>query len=758
MALSVLNRGEVILNDIKFKLGGDGMVRPFYASQFAPKQVIGDYTKDSDPSRSTWVIVGDQSGGIGVEKMTATRQANRSWWTECNVEYPGHCFLPRLATTIAFPTLPTIVDGALDIWTTATNLTNWTETLNGGLVEREATIKHTAGAAAYSAKITGATTTIAQTLAGWSTDFIGKLITISIWTYGTGGGVPTIAIYDGVGTTTVNLSSAAAWTQGFISRTIAAAATEITVTITGVAAAVYFDDVTIAAAGAITNCCNFTTDTYVAAGAVLFKLDSVAGASYYLSAIFPANITKLVASVGSCLYIFLGDSASYWYMDSAGAFTQAVGSDGAGGGTSSAATYVIHWNNQLNKITVAGAFSISTAPNSATPTWTAKKTLDTGSQGTIQGLITYASSTASDIIYCGTTKGLVALNYTNNLWLNTELQLPVHADNGKGMVVQNGKLYYSAGLSVYEYSLAGGSLTIRNMGLDSDDGVPTSLNGSITALIGGYYGDFYALVDGSLSGTALSTVYQYSKGAWVALWRSLTSVTLAGIVSSTFAYRLYFNYGTTIYYMTLSRAKISPLAETTSYAGGSYYFSPWFDGDWFTGNKLALAVRAFAINTTATETVRVRYRTGYSTSLSTGFATVDGGTGTLVLADAGVEKVWKFASGAGLSFKTIQFEVLIQSGTVTLTPDLQSLTLEYEKVIPAKWGFGLTLDCRETYANLTPVQQRDALITAIESQTLVTFYYGGPSEPRYVRIKPAEGERLTGQGSMGQYRLVAVEK
>ena len=87
-----------------------GAVRPLLASQFAPKQVIGDYTKDSGEVHSSWVI-SDQRGGIGVKDMEEfdpvtgnPKDVNRAWFSDAWLSVKGHRTLPPLATVTTNPT------------------------------------------------------------------------------------------------------------------------------------------------------------------------------------------------------------------------------------------------------------------------------------------------------------------------------------------------------------------------------------------------------------------------------------------------------------------------------------------------------------------------------------------------------------------------------------------------------------------------------------------------------------------------------
>ncbi len=248
---------------------------------------------------------------------------------------------------------------------------------------------------------------------------------------------------------------------------------------------------------------------------------------------------------------------------------------------------------------------------------------------------------------------------------------------------------------------------------------------------------------------------KYENGAWKPVWVDGTAneTIRTAIASPVFAYRLWYGASSKMNWQALDRSRRNPLKTTTSYATSSIYVSPWFNADW-EGIKVALAIRALALGTTADETIAIKYRIDkVATDILTWTTTLD----TLVLADAGIESITKFGSSAGLAFKTIQFGVDFARSTATSTPKLLYLTLEYERIITPKWGWSFVVDCNEEYNGKSPSVLLDAIVTAAETATLVTFYYG--SVAKYVRVKSVDpAERLTGNTMKGQYSIFVVEK
>ena len=100
---SVYRRNEISLFGTYFPLVGP--VSVLDAAEFANKQVIGDYTKDSERIGSSW-IMSDARGGIGIKDMREygpdgrPLDVDRVWWSTSEINYNGHHTLPvRVADT-----------------------------------------------------------------------------------------------------------------------------------------------------------------------------------------------------------------------------------------------------------------------------------------------------------------------------------------------------------------------------------------------------------------------------------------------------------------------------------------------------------------------------------------------------------------------------------------------------------------------------------------------------------------------------------
>ena len=729
---SVIKPHEIELNSVKYPV--IGKVQPILSSNFATKMVVGDFTKDSNPEISSWVI-SDQRGGMLIEEMNELKDAERCWWSTCQLGFKGHILLPRLATSVTALASPAIVDP------TDASGTDWISLDN-----------------AYdNVRSTYATTNqIAGGGSNWSNygQFTFTSSTVTHVRFQAGGGHAGITaididVYDG----SWHSVYTGAFTFGSVYLKAAAytGATLVRVRFQNTDASgqygwLYEIDVITSGGSTLTPVTfeNFNSILYLAAGQYLFKLNS-AGDGFDLVAVPDAAITDLISSVGTRLYLFLGDSDNYWHMNTSEVCIVS---------NSALANKGIAWDSKLGKINTNGATAFSTDPNAAAPTWTSKGSLaDNGiAQNDVQRLGTYRDAAGDTTVYAATKKGLFANDYTNATWIATELEMPDQATTGKGFVHWRENAYISAGLGVIAYQTGQAGTSIRTVGLDRDDGLPQLRGGEIVEFIKGY-NEFFALVDSTYEGaTSYSTVMAYDGYGWQCWWEAGTvNYNMdCGAVSSDTAYRLWFSCENTIYYIPLQSNIRNPKKITSfPYKSAGVHITPWFDANW-AGQKLALALRIFCKDTTANETVVVDYRIDHAT---TALAATWTNLGTIAAAGNGVETTYTFGTAAvGVNFKAIQFRFSLKNTTSTLSPDVQYAVLEYQKIITPTWNWMFTIDCTQDYDDRTPDQLLDAVVTAAEKEVLVPFTFTDTTY--YVRVKEVQGERLSGDGRKGTYKVL----
>jgi hypothetical protein len=191
------------------------------------------------------------------------------------------------------------------------------------------------------------------------------------------------------------------------------------------------------------------------------------------------------------------------------------------------------------------------------------------------------------------------------------------------------------------------------------------------------------------------------------------------------------------------------------YETTGYIETPWFDAGQSEVEKLALKLKVEVEDSSSNESVVVQYAINYTESYtSMGTITSDGTT------------TYAFGSNVGTDFRSIKFKLTLarEAGTTAAimkkSPDVVSLTLEYRKKLPPKYGHTVELNLNESYKGNNPKGLRSNLISAIESNTLVEFTFrddGGGTRNYYVDVTSATGIEYTGYDERGTSRITLVE-
>lgn len=760
MAQAVTNQYEIILNSVAYKI--EGQIRPQLLSRFPPRISTGDNSFDNEQYLSNWII-SDQRGGIGIEEMDESVHTDRCFWTNCLVDYSGHIRLPRLATALTLPTMPTIVDAGLEIWTNDTTLTNWSATSSG--ISKEATIKY---AGSYSAKIivpaggVGSWLGIYQRL-GSPTAVLGKYYTVSAMAKTSEASVVKIGITtDGTGGTTTYSplhTGGGDWEKLTASVVIPSDATYIDVYLVirqaGADAGkiVYFDAVTIPTlTGGTFGFCNFNSNTYMWANTCILKVNTSTGAAMTFVGDVGTAITDMQASINSRMYVAVGDSVNYWYMSTAEAFTQ----------SNSSAYWFQQWDGKLQKFTQAGACTYSTDPDAGGPTWTAYGTISDIPSTKTRHPVVYQDAAGDDILYWATTTYLKAHDAAKTKWVDTKLKLSDHPNGAKGCLFWRDGLFLSEGLTIKKYTV-GSTSTITDVGLDKDDGLIFYYNGEIVKLAEGQ-NEMFALLDASqASGDNYSGLYAFDGQGWSCWWADGTAnqAMYDCVVSTAYGYRVYWIVGATptVYYIDLVRGSNNPsqLSATLNYAAAGVWISPWFDAGNSTVAKCVKQIASYCKNITTSETVVIKYRTNHTnTDIATGWTTLvtldtSGENGT-------VETL--LGSGAGVSVDAIQLRLdLARGATTTNSPDIQAIVVSYLKTLDMKWGWNFTVVCDEAYRGNSPNALLNNLQTAANSTVLVPFLFrdNATTYTKYVKIDSFFGLHGTGHEYIGKYVVSVIE-
>jgi hypothetical protein len=707
-------------------------LQPQLVSNFPEKSVVGDYTADSNPLASSWITY-DLLGGIGSSTYD-TGSEKHCWWTDCIIDYEGNITLPRNATAITTFNAKSVTP----TWVTPT--------VGSGTGWSNPTYAYDGNVATYAQAGSPATAPFTYTI---TPNWYGQ-VRYHVNRAAAGVTGVLVEIYDGAAWSTIATGAPAggwnAWTTVDITDQFI---TSIRLTSQTSGDLLLIEECQAETAspgvpsGTLGRATNFNGELYWVVGNHLVKLDS-GRASFTGVQRFATAPTAIVPSLNGKLYIFLGDSYTYAVMTTAEAFS--VGN--------ASGYWAFQWDNKLFKVLTNGTVHYSINPDAASPTWTASATItDIASQ--IESFALGDDFMEGTVPYCATNTSLRFLNFTDASWDNTALSLPGLANSGKGFCHWRDGLYISSGLDVIKFQSAQVPM-ITNVSMLKGGGIPSEYNGHIVKLCGDGTNEMFAAVDASqLSGTQKSGLYAWDDIGWKCWWvDSANDSAMAEIIVSNAesGYAVYWSCGSTIYYIDTPQGIRNPtyLATETFASSGTLYTS-WFDGGWLVGNKRVNKVRIGTKGVSATETLVVKYRTNkVNTDLSTGWTTL----GTIT---SGTETSYTFGSGIGQIFSSIQFCISFARGaTTTSTPIAQYITMEYNKLIPKVWGWQMTLDCSSLWHDVPPKTLLSNLVTAAETETLITLVYVDTTY--YVEVVSVTGSRLTGgEIEKGRYAVFVRE-
>ena len=440
--------------------------------------------------------------------------------------------------------------------------------------------------------------------------------------------------------------------------------------------------------------------------------------------------------------------------------------------------YVAAWDDRLWGISYAGQLWYSIV--AGTEVNDAKLPLPAGS---VTGLFVARDAGGEPILYASTKKGLFAHDSANSKFIQTELTIPNHPHAGKGTIRWRDSIYMPAGLGVYKYINQAGGAVLAVTGPDRDDGVPTNQRGTIKFMTGSH-NELFAGLDASTApnitsgdsipyqwqshhgsmviddDTGYSTILGYDDMGWETKWtassagRSLQALTVSDAYDE---YRMWWGFNGEIKFMKIPSDIINPsFVSDFEFAASGTHETPWFNAGQAEVDKLALKLRVEVQDASSTETVAVEYATDYAESYtSLGTITSDGITS------------YTFGSSAGTAFRAIKFKLSLarttNTGTVNYTkktPDVVSTTLEWRKKLPSKWGHQVQVDINKEYKGKSPKDLRAALLSAIESTTLVEFTFrddSGGTRNYYVDVASATGMEYTGTDERGISTINLVE-
>ena len=404
--------------------------------------------------------------------------------------------------------------------------------------------------------------------------------------------------------------------------------------------------------------------------------------------------------------------------------------------------------------------------------------------GYVTALFVARNAAGVPIIYASTLEGLFAHDADNAMWVETQMKFPRHPENGKGTIRWRDSVYIPSGMGIYKYINGGNSAVVTVVGPDRDDGLPDDKRGSIRVMAGSH-NELLVGVDalaapGAVSSTSIpyqwqshqgamvipsdsgySTILGYNELGWETKWLSTAEGRGLGamFVSSAYGkYRVWWGHHLDVYFMQIPSDIINPSEiGDFEYAETATHETPWFNAGQSEVDKLALKLKTEVQDASSAETVKVEYATDYSEVYTTAASSIT---------SDGID-TYTFGSGAGTAFRAIKFKLTLARSTATTTgfenrnsPDVVSLTLEYRKKLPAKWGHSIQVDLNNDYKGKDPKGLRSSLISAIESTTLVEFTFrddSGGTRNYYVDVVSATGVEFTGSDERGYSTISVME-
>ena len=406
----------------------------------------------------------------------------------------------------------------------------------------------------------------------------------------------------------------------------------------------------------------------------------------------------------------------------------------------------------------------------------------------VTDLFVARNANGDPILYAMTKEGLYAHDATNARWVETQLALPFHNDNGKGSVRWRDSVYIPAGLGIYKYINGTNSAVVTIVGPDRDDGLPSDNRGKIVGLLG-THNDLIAMVDGTLApgmtdmfgsmespvipdSTGFSAILGWNEVGWEVKWtateagKQITSsfvTDVGGNLASTNPYRLYWGFDGDLYYQQLQSDVINPNQIVNyNYESTGLLYTPWFNADQVEVDKLALKVKVDTANcssggTTENQKIKVEYALDgkeKNDDGTTAYVTL----GTITSSDEPAE--YTLASGVGIAFRSIQFKITLTTDNQTVSPDMLNLTLIFRKKLDTKFGWSVNLDMTKPYKGRSPKDMRADILSDIDSNTLLEFTYRDDSSTNrnyYVDIINAQGLEHTATDERGTTTILVSE-
>jgi hypothetical protein len=447
--------------------------------------------------------------------------------------------------------------------------------------------------------------------------------------------------------------------------------------------------------------------------------------------------------LGTTQWLVIGTNTGYTKFD--GTTWSDVPS---GGGVPLAALLVVH-DNKLWALNDGGRLFQCT--NLSTNTWT-----DTGATLPVEStssppawqLVVYQTPEGATAIHAVTETALFYYDEDAVIWKATAAEWPFTYSTaiiGKRATVWQGDLYTLANMDIFQYNTS----TIRNIGMNRDDGLPAAFSGSGMREMVPIF-NWLAVHNGTTIWLWNGTGWHYFATGIQGVVTMFTSSTVAGL----FLYVLH-GQGTISAYRLESGVFNPRHSSNSKYATGTeVLYTGWFDANWPGMQKVFTKVEWLAENLTPVDRLLgVTYQLdsgtdGGSTTALTGSISTNSGSQTFG------------TGGIGVTGQRIRFIVALANNTDTNTPILRHLKLKFVRRPPRTYGYTCTIAVDREYDNRTVYKQIADLKTIVATDTLVKVqFYKDGEELVSVPCLVTAFDGLTGPGDdqRGQWRIAFAE-
>ena len=499
-----------------------------------------------------------------------------------------------------------------------------------------------------------------------------------------------------------------------------------------------------------------------------------------------SNVRDLVAAatdqasnirLNGTVYMVIAQGSDYDYYD---------GSSWARSDTN--VDYLAFWDDRLWGIDSTGQLWYSYSPG--TETNDAQLPIE---NSTITRLFLGYDSDGNSILYAATTRGLYAHDAGNERFVETQLRLPFHPDNGKGADSWQSSMYISAGLAVNQYSIDSDRAVVRPVGPDRDHGLPSNKRGSIVQILPSH-NELLILVDAVTAGSqgsvfmsevpgnsdhldpdsGVSHIMGWDGLGWESKWESedeTVRITNAHVSNAYNDYRIWWAHNQRVYHMDLPVNIINPTYVTDmAFASSGNLETSDFTGGQSEVDKLAVRLRVEVEDASSDETVIMAFALNGSASYTTLTNTYSSDVNSSGEITSDGKASYHFPSvtaPTGTDFRSIRFKTSLARGnTTTNSPKVLKIDLEWRKKLPALWGHEVVIDLTKPYGGSSSEQMFENLRTAIEANTRSSFSFrtrdandAGDSNPYlyYVDILGATGIEQSGNNFSGELTLFLAE-